>query len=298
MATVRELRRRIRGISSIAQVTRAMQMVAASKMRRAQEQALSTRAYAAKAWELISHLAAQPGLEQLHPLLAERHPPRSIVAVVITSDKGLCGAYNTNVLRTTLQFLKQATVPTSICAMGRKGRDFLIRHGARVVAEFSLGARHPTLMDTTPIARTVIEDFTRGICDQVWLIYTEFISTLTQRPVVRPLLPITPGRLRGSVLDRFLVDLPPRATLEYIYEPNPHAILTVVLARFVELQVHQAVLEAQASEHSARMVAMRNATESAGELVDHLTLQYYRVRQEAITREMLDIAGGAEALKG
>lgn len=298
MATVRELRRRIKGITSIAQVTRAMQMVAASKMRRAQEQALATRAYAAKSWELISHLAAQPGHEQLHPLLVERRPPRKMGMVLITSDKGLCGSYNTNVLRTALQFMQQANLPVSICTIGRKGRDFMVRHGGHVVAEFSLGARHPTVLDVTPIARTVIEDYEKGLCDQVWLVYTEFINTLSQRPTVRPLLPITPGRLRGSVLDRFLLDLPPRVALEYIYEPNPHAILDVVLPRFVELQVYQAVLEAQASEHSARMVAMRNATESANELVEHLRLQYYRARQEAITKEMVDITGGAEALKG
>ncbi len=297
MATVRELRRRIKGIASIAQVTRAMQMVAASKMRRAQEQALATRAYAAKAWEVISHLAAQPGHEQLHPLLVERHPPRALGVVLITSDKGLCGGYNTNVLRTAVQFFRQAPAPVKVCAVGRKGREFMIRHGVQVVAEFSLGARHPTFVDTTPIARTVIEDYSMGLCDQVWLIYTEFINTMTQRPTVRPLLPITPGRLRGSVLDRFLADLPPRQALEYIYEPAPHQLLSVMLPRFVELQVYQAILEAQASEHSARMVAMRNATDSANDLVDQLTLQYYRARQEAITKEMVDIAGGAEALQ-
>ncbi|MDZ7414061.1 MAG: ATP synthase F1 subunit gamma [candidate division KSB1 bacterium] len=297
MATVRELRRRIKGIASIAQVTRAMQMVAASKMRHAQEEALATRPYAAKAWEVISHLAAQPGHEQLHPLLDERDPPRVVGMVLITSDKGLCGGYNANVLRLALQFLREATAPVRVCAVGRKGRDFMIRYGAQVVAEFSLGPRHPGLLEITPIARTVIEDYTAGVCDLVWLVYTEFINTMTQRPAVRPLLPITPGRLRGSVLDRFLVDLPPRAAMEYIYEPSPGQLLGVILPRFVELQIYQAILEAQASEHSARMVAMRNATDSANELVDALTLQYYRARQEAITKEMLDIAGGAEALQ-
>jgi F-type H+-transporting ATPase subunit gamma len=297
MANVREIKRRIRSVRNIAQVTRAMQMVAASKMRRAQEQVLATRPYSAKAWEVLTHLAAQRGGNQgVHSLLARRDPIASTGIVLITSDKGLCGAYNGNVIRATLQFMQGLSHPARLITVGRRGRDFLIRHGGSVIAEFSDLPPRPSLLDITPIARTAIDDFLNGDLDEVYLAYTDFINTLTQKPTIRRLLPITPGRVDSSVMREYIVDTPGHSLGEYIYEPDPHTILDAVLPRFTELQIYQAVLEALASEHSARMVAMRNATDSANELIGDLTLSYYRARQEAITKEMLDIAGGAEAL--
>jgi len=298
MANVRELKRRIKGVTSIAQVTRAMQMVAASRMRRAQEQVLATRPYSAKAWEVLVHLAAQRGGTQLiHPLLAQRAPVTKTGIVLITSDRGLCGAYNGNIIRATLHFMQELGHPVSLITVGRKGRDFMIRHGGNVIAEFSNLPARPSLLDVTPIARAAIDDFLKQDYDEVHLAYTDFVNTITQKPTIRRLLPITPGPVESSVMRKYVSDVPTHAAGEYIYEPDAYTVLNTVLPRFTELQIYQAVLEALASEHSARMVAMRNATDSANELIEHLTLTYYRARQEAITKEMLDIAGGAEALK-
>jgi F-type H+-transporting ATPase subunit gamma len=297
MANVRELKRRIRSVKNIAQVTRAMQMVAASRMRRAQEQVLATRPYSAKAWELLIHLAAQQSTNRaIHPLLTRRDPILATAIVLITSDKGLCGAYNSNIIRTTLHFMQDLSQPVRLVTVGRRGRDFMIRHGGHVIAEFADLPARPSLLDITPIARTVIDDFLEGYHDEVYLAYTDFINTLTQKPTIRRILPITPELVTGSVMSEYMAETPLHLTGEYIYEPDPYTILEAVLPRFTELQIYQAVLESLASEHSARMVAMRNATNNANELIDDLTLSYYRARQEAITKEMLDIAGGAEAL--
>jgi F-type H+-transporting ATPase subunit gamma len=276
-----------------------MQMVAASRMRRAQEQVLATRAYTAKAWEILLHLAAQRDSGQaVHPLLTRRDPIYRTGIVLITSDKGLCGAYNTNVIRAVLRFMQGLKHSPHLITVGRRGRDFMIRHGAHVVAEFSDLPDRPSVLDATPIARTAIDDYLAGEFDEVYLVYTDFINTLRQEPTIRRVLPIIPGEIASSVMREYIGDVTRHLPGEFIYEPNAEAILATVLPRFTELQVYQAILEALASEHSARMVAMRNATENANDLIDDLTLSYYRARQEAITREMLDIAGGAEALAG
>jgi F-type H+-transporting ATPase subunit gamma len=299
MANVRELKRRIRSVKNISQVTRAMQMVAASKMRRAQEQVLGTRPYTAKAWEILLHLAAQRDSGQvMHPLLTRRDPISRTGIILITSDKGLCGAYNTNIIRATLRFMRDLNESPHLITVGRRGRDFMIRHGGHVVAEFSDLPDRPSVLDVTPIARTAIDDYLAGNFDEVYLAYTDFINTLHQEPTIRRVLPIIPEEIASSVMREYIGDVTHHLPGEFIYEPSAEAILATVLPRFTELQVYQAILEALASEHSARMVAMRNATENANELIDDLTLSYYRARQEAITREMLDIAGGAEALAG
>ncbi len=275
-----------------------MQMVAASKMRRAQDQVLATRAYAAKAWEVLVHLAAQQrGRGQaVHPLLLRRDRIARTGIVLITSDKGLCGAYNANIIRSALHFMRGLDHPASLITVGRRGRDFMIRYGGQVIAEFSDLPDRPSVIDVTPIARTVIDDFLKGDYDEVYLAHTVFVNTLNQEPTLRRLLPITPDQTPSRVMREYIADTPQRITGEYIYEPNPGAVLEAVLPRFTELQIYQAILEALASEHSARMVAMRSATDNANELIQDLTLSYYRARQEAITKEMLDIAGGSEAL--
>jgi F-type H+-transporting ATPase subunit gamma len=300
MAQVRELKRRIKSIKNIAQVTRAMQMVATSKMRRAQEQALATRPYAAKSWQILMHLASQHiNIELLHPLLAERAPIKNTGILLITSDKGLCGAYATNILRTAVSFAAGLGHPARFITVGRRGREFMLRHGGQVTADFSeMLPPRPSPLDIAPIARAVIDDFQSGQYDEVYLIYTEFINTLSQRPIVRLLLPIRPQELEErSVMAKYLSPDVTQITGEYIYEPDPGAILSKMLPRFTELQVYQAILESFASEHSARMVAMRSATDNARALLDQLTLSYNRARQEAITKEMIDIAGGSEALR-
>lgn len=297
MASIREIKRRIKSVKNIAQVTRAMQMVAASKMRRAQEQALASRPYAAKAWEILTHLASQTGdVEQLHPLLTQREQVNNIAIILISSDKGLAGAYNNNMIRTVIRFMSETGHDrANLITIGRKGRDFMARYGRNVIAEFTDFPERPTALDISPIARLVIDGFLGGEYDEVFVGYTEFINTLNQQPTIRLLLPIQPGHLESKVLSEYLEEAP-ASTVDYIYEPDPVTLLGEILPRFTELQIYQALLEAQASKHSARMVAMRNATENANELVGDLTLTYNKARQEAITNEMLDIAGGAEAL--
>lgn len=272
-----------------------MQLVAASKMRRAQEQVLASRPYSAKAWEVLVHLSAQQGAGTQHPLLTER-PRQTLGMVLITADRGLAGPYNGNIIRAASRFILDQAEPVRLVAVGRKGRDFMARYGRHVVAEFTGLPSRPSVLDITPIARTVIDGYLTGEYDEVYLAYTDFINTLAQQPTIRRLLPIRPGEIESQVMAEYISAQPTMATGEYIYEPNVETILDTVLSRFTELQIYQAILEALASEHSARMVAMRNATDNALELIEDLTLTYNRARQEAITKEMLDIAGGAEAL--
>ncbi|UCG10175.1 MAG: ATP synthase F1 subunit gamma [Dehalococcoidia bacterium] len=284
MADIRLIRRRIRGVQSTAKITRAMEMIATLKMRRAQERGLAGRPYAEKIWQVISDLAALPQEEGvLHPLL-QRREVNKIAIVHIAPDRGLCGGLNANINRKTAGFIVAQKVPVSIIAVGRKGWDFMRRHGQEIYAEFSQIGDWPSLLDTLPISRIIIDEYQKGAIDLVYLAYTQFVSTMTQKAVLQPLLPVEPETvLTGGNVD-------------YIYEPGSSEVLDELLPRFVEMQVYHVILEAIASEQSARMVAMRNATDNATELVQDLTLAYNKARQEAITKEILDIAGGAAAL--
>jgi len=296
LATVREIRRRIKSVKNIAQITRAMQAVAASRMRRAQEAALATRPYAQRAWMLLTHLAAQRGkTEEMHPFLQVRTVKR-VALVLLTSDRGLCGAFNSNIIRQVLEYIKALPVPVDVVAVGRKGRDAMLRRGQSLVAEFSDLPARPLLLDVTPCTRIVLDGFLDGTYDAVWLAYTDFINTLRQEPVVKRLLPLTPTEMEKQAMAEYVDKAGAIEAPEYIYEPDPRTILDAVVPRFTELQVYQAVLESIASEHSARMVAMRNATENADALTQDLQLTYNKARQQSITSEIMDIAGGAEAL--
>jgi len=284
LATAREIRRRIRSVTNIGQVTRAMEAVSASKMRRAQDRALASRPYAERAWDILTYLASQPAAGKvLHPLL-EKRPVRNTGLVLITPDRGLCGGLPTNLIREAVSFMHRTQNPEQIITIGHKGLDFMHRYGGDVVADFSGLSDQPALTDITPIAHLIIEDFLNGTFDQVCVIYAQFINTMVQRPTTRQLLPIEPAKMEGI------------GSVSYTIEPDPQTVLGEVLEGFTVLQIYQAILDAQASEHSARMVAMRAATENAQALVEDLTLSYNRARQEAITTELLDIAGGAEAL--
>jgi len=285
MTTIREIRRRIRSVQSTAKVTRAMEMVAATKMRRAQERTIAARPYAEKMKQVLADLAAQRQAgDEPQPLLARR-PVTRIALVHITPDRGLCGGLNTNVNHKAASFILEQRVPVIIIAVGRKGRDFMMRSGQEVRAEFTHLGDRPSMADVLPIARVIIDDYTNGIVDEVYLCYTQFVTTMTQRPVLWQLLPVEPAAIE------------PGQSIEYIYEPCPEAVLTELLPRFVEMQVYHAVLESIASEQSARMVAMRNATENANELIEELALAYNKVRQDMITKELLDITGGVAALE-
>jgi F-type H+-transporting ATPase subunit gamma len=261
-----------------------MEMIAASKMRRAQERGLAGRPYSEKIRQVISDLAALPEVALQHPLL-QRRPLEKIAIVHITPDRGLCGGLNANLNRRLAGFILEQTVPSTVIAVGRKGRDFTVRYGRDMLAEFTQLGDYPGLLDTLPISHIVIDDYCTGAIDMVYLSYAQFVSTMVQRPVMQPLLPVEPAII-------------PRAeNVDYIYEPGAEAVLGGLLPRFVEMQIYHAILESIASEQSARMVAMRNATDSANELIGDLTLLYNKARQEAITKELLDITGGVVALE-
>jgi len=295
LATPREIRRRIRSIKNIAKVTRAMEMVAAAKMRRAQQAALAMRPYADKARQLLVHLAAQRGAgEDMHPLLRHRPTVAKVGLLIISSNKGLCGAYNHNVVRLADQFLERSPVPVELFTVGRVARNSMLRAGHSVVADFENIPDQPNLLDITPVARLVMQDFLQGIYDEVYMLYTDFVNTMVQVARVRPLLPLRHEAFHTKMPGEEPEALSPLA--EYTYEPSAALLLDTVLPRFLELQVYEAMLEAKASEHSARMVAMRAATDNAQKLVGDLTLTYNQVRQAAITKEMIDIVGGTEAL--
>jgi F-type H+-transporting ATPase subunit gamma len=297
MATAREIRRRIRSVKNIAQVTRALEAVSASKVRRAQAQVLATRPYAEKSWQVLNHLAAQtaPGA-RAHPLLTRRRDVKAVDVILLSSDRGLCGAFNFSIMRTALDFMEARGVPVRVVAVGRKGRDLMWRAGHEIIAEFTKIPDTPTVLDISPITRIVLDDFLGGTVDEVYLAYTDFVNILKQQPTVKRLLPIQPGEIETQAMGEYVETVTVGPVAEYLYEPSPAEILDAVLPRFSELQVYQAVVESLASEHSARMMAMRNATENANVLVDDLTLSYNKARQQAITNEILDIAGGAEAL--
>jgi len=284
MANIRLIRRRIRGVQSTAKITRAMEMIATSKMRRAQEAGVAGRPYDEKIRQVIAALAAMPQAGAPHALL-QRRPVSRIEIVHITPDRGLCGGLNASINRRAASFLVEQTAPVTIVTVGRKGNEFMRRVGRDIRAEFVRLGDRPSLMDTLPISRVVIDDYTSGFADAVYLAYARFVSTMTQTAVMDQLLPVTPA------------ELPAMQNVEYIYEPTAGAVLGELLPRFVEMEVYHAILESIASEQSARMVAMRNATENANELIQDLTLMYNKARQEAITTELLDISGGAAALR-
>ena len=284
MADIKLIQRRIKGVQSIAKITRAMEMIATSKMRRTQERGLAGRPYSEKIQQVIADLSALPGTErELHPLL-QRRPVSRITVVHITPDRGQCGGLIANMNRQTGNFILEQEVPVSLVCVGRKGLDFMRRAGRDIRAEFTWLGDSPGYLDTLPISRIIIDDYTNNDIDAAYLAYTQFVTTMLQRPVVQPILPVEPA------------DIPQAENVDYIYEPSPDAVLEGLLPRFVEMRIYHAILEAIASEQSARMVAMRNATENAGELVDDLTLMYNKARQESITKELLDITGGVEAL--
>lgn len=292
MASAREMRLRIRSVKNISQVTRALQAVSASKVRKAIAALMGTRPYATKAWQVLTHIAGQPGRTSLHPLLTKRETVNKALVVVVSGDRGLAGAYNTNLIRFVLRRFLGYPVPVSYIAVGRKGRDLLIRRRQKVIADFSNLPAAPSFQDVSAIGRLAVEEFLSGRVDEVFLVYTDFINMVKQEPTIKKLLPLDVEAKEGRV-EAFETRSTPAA---YIYEPAESEILDQIIPRFTALQVYQAILESLASEHAARMVAMRNATDNALELVSALQLQYNKVRQQAITNDMLDIAGGAEAL--
>jgi F-type H+-transporting ATPase subunit gamma len=295
MASAREMRLRIKSVKNISQVTRALETVSASKVRKAVNAVTATRAYATKAWQVLKHVAEQPGRESLHPLLGQRKEVKNTLVLVVTGDRGLAGAYNSNVIRFTAQRFDQTPAPVKYIAVGRKGRDLLIRRRKDVIAEFSNLPPAPSFMDVSAIGRLAVDEYLKGNTDEVYLVYTDFVNMGRQVTTVKKLLPLELGG-EGRVED-FEHQAPHNGPVaSYEYEPDQREILDEIIPRFTALQVYQAILESLASEHAARMIAMRNATDNAKELVGALQLEYNKVRQQAITNDILDIVGGAEAL--
>jgi F-type H+-transporting ATPase subunit gamma len=283
VASLRDIKRRIRSVENTKKITRAMQVVSATKLRRAQKSVQNTRPYAEKMVEVL-RTTAEMAKEYRHPYL---QPPRGKRAVVIllTTDKGLCGPLNANALRTANRYVNaNLDGKAAYVAIGRRGRDFLVRYGRNLLAEISNLPDRPGAAAVLPAVKAAETEFDQGRADIVLLGYTRWISTLRQEPVIRTLLPIEipTSRDRGAGTD-------------YIYEPDPEQVLNELLPRYIETQVYQALLENQASEHSARMIAMQNATNAAGDLIKSLTLTANKVRQETITTELMEIVGGAEA---
>ena len=288
--TVRAIRDRIRSVENTAKVTRAMELVAASKMRRAQERALAARPYAERMRAVLTHLSGSAGSldeDQMPPLLQQREVVH-FAFLHITADRGLAGGLNSNMNRAgaALALERQPEVDrVSVLPIGRKGREFFRRAGFPLLAEFDNIGDFPDMSQILPIARVIIDDYTRGEIDEVYIGYQQFVNAAVQRPTIRQILPVkAPDELEALPMD-------------FIFEPSPAALLETLLPRYVEMQIFEAILEAQASEQSARMVAMRQATDAAGDMVTDLTLTYNKARQEAITAELLDIVGGTAALE-
>lgn len=294
MPSLKEIRGRIGSVRNIAQITRAMEMMSASRMKRAQDAILAARPYADELRDALSRVTAAVG-EEVDPLLARREL-RTVGLIVMTTDRGLAGALDSTTVRAALRHIAEHGTAEGVATrfeaitIGRKGRDQIRRAGVPIAAHFARLGDRPTFSDVTPVARLVTDDFLAGTYDEISVVYPGFISTLNQQPTVTRLLPVPrPADLSAEEAER---------TDEYLIEPSPEAVLGRLLPHYVAIDLYRAVLEANASEQSARMIAMRNATDNANELIGDLTLVYNKTRQATITREMIEIASGAEALGG
>jgi F-type H+-transporting ATPase subunit gamma len=282
MASQRDIRRRIGAVKNIKQITRAMQFVAASKLKRAQDATLASRPYSEKLDEVLADHAAVLGGED-HPLLAEREGGKRLI-VLITTDRGLAGPLNTNTIRFAARAITEDQGDLAVVTVGRKGRDAMRRAGLPLEAHFAGFGDRPQFSDVIPLARLIADDFLSGDYGRVDVIYSKFITTLTQKPEILRLLPIPESSDTEGIPGN-----------QFIFEPSAEAVLQQLLPRYVATRLFQTVLEGKASEESSRMVAMKNATENAEELIEDLTLSYNKVRQANITREMIEIASGAQA---
>lgn len=303
----REIKRRIRSIKNTRQITKAMELVSAAKMRRAVQNVLATRTYSALAWELVRELAARTDAAQ-HPLLAQRDSVKRIGLIMVTSNRGLCGGFNHQLTHHVNRYIEKhreqdVDLGADLVAVGKRGRDIMFRYGQSIVAEFTKADITTRVEQVTPIAKLVIDDYLSGRYDRVVMAYTDFVSPLTQRPRLMQLLPIereADSLLGAGTFPGATVEVPSTHregfTYEYLFEPSPDEVLEDLLPRMLEVQIYQALLESDASEHSARMLAMRNASDAAKDMIDSLTLAFNQARQAAITTELADITGGRAAL--
>jgi F-type H+-transporting ATPase subunit gamma len=287
LPSLRDIRRRIRSIQNTQKITKAMQVIAATRLRRAQQQAQAARPYAEKMVEVLQTLSER-ATEYKHPFLERREGGRALM-VLVTTDRGLCGALNVNTIRAATRYLAENhPQEQKFVTVGRKGYQFLARFRRHILAEVSGLSDRPALGEVLPVLTVALQEYMEGRADVILLAYARWISTLRQEATVQTLVPLElPHRAEGEG----------GPTADYLYEPDPEGVLDVLLPRYVESQVYQALLENKASEYSARMIAMQNATEAAGDLITSLTLTANKVRQATITAELMEIVGGAEALK-
>lgn len=289
MPSLKAVRIRIASVKSTQKITSAMKMVAAAKLRRSQDAIVAARPYAKTMADITAEVAARAGAEA-HPLL-ERRDGKRVALVVITSDRGLCGGFNSNLCRTAQRHAEEKTKAGEISecrfeVVGRKGRDYFRRRKLNITRELAGASGDVALARAKEIAAAVTEEFLSGGVDSVHLVYNQFRSVISQKPTVEQLLPVAATPSGGD------------ASAEFVFEPGKGEILDYVLPMYVETQIHRAILESIASEFGARMTAMENATKNATEMIGRLTLQYNRARQASITKELMEIVGGAEALKG
>lgn len=289
MPSLKAIRTRINSVKNTQKITRAMKMVAAARLRRAQQRILELRPYALKTMDVLSAVAARAGEdEEVHPLLARREP-KNVMLVVLTSDRGLAGAFNANINKAayrTWRKLESEGKDVRFAVIGRKGRDYMRRRDANIVKEFTGVFENLDVERAGEIGRYIVDEYVRHELDAVYLCYNEFKSAIQQKVTIEPLLPIRPMEVaEGQETD-------------FIYEPDKQGLLDTLLPMYIEVEVYRALLESVASEHGARMTAMDAATNNASELIRKLTLQFNRARQAAITKELMEIIGGAEALKG
>lgn len=294
MANAREMRLRIRSVGNIAQVTRALEAVSASKVRKAQASVEASRDYARRVSNVLGRIGAY-SQGSTHPLLVPRDKVENIAILLISSDRGLAGPYNMNVTRAALEFAQEKSQQTRWVTLGQKGRDLAYVRGANIVGDFSSFKSSPSFSDVTPIARVLIDDYLDAVVDEVYVAYTDYVNTIRQDTRVVRIMPMTTGNFEDN--ENTQVSTDNESQVGYTYEPEPEELLEAILPRFTQVQVYQSVLESLASEHSARMVAMRNATDNANELSGALRLAYNKARQLSVTSDLLDIVGGAEALQ-
>ncbi len=288
MPSLRDIKRKITSVKKTQQITKAMKMVAAAKLRRAQDRVVAARPYARKMLAVIANLAARVERAQ-HPLLAKREP-RQVNLLVLTSDRGLCGAYNTNILRKAVEAVKQLKAEgkdVKVNVVGRKGRDFFRKRSAYTLGKVWSELGMIDYEKAADVGKNIVERFAAGETDEVYLLYNEFKSVMQQKVTLEKLLPVEPP----AEADPFM------AAVDYLYEPSAEAILSSILPKHIEVQVYRSMLESQASEMGARMTAMDSATRNAKDMIGRLTLKFNKQRQAAITKEISEIVGGAEALK-
>lgn len=301
-AGTKEIQRRIRSISNTKKITKAMELVAASKMRKAVTAVLATRPYAQSAWDIIRQIAETTDVSH-HPLLAKRKTISKIGLILISSNRGLCGGFNREIIDHVGRYMRNhkkqiVDIEAEVLLMGARGKDIMYKHGHEVVAEFAKLDVVTRISEVTPLAKMVIDAYEKGTYDKVVIAYTDFASSLVQKPRIKKLLPIEreDDELGYTTAEPAPADEADLQSFEYLFEPSPREVLEQMIYRLIELQIYQALLESNASEHSARMLAMRNASDAAHDMIDDLTLTFNQARQQSITSELAEISASRAAI--